>query len=119
MLWAAPCRLAAVWQPPALLHQGGPHAPPAERRMRSGAGAGGRSQSVAVNPAATAVAVSTPGSEGGAGVGGRPRPVGIAFEAAAAVHYRETSLVTRLVTSKVLVIGARNGFARNDLVTTS
>ena len=35
------------------------------------------------------------------------------------VHYRETSLVTRLVTSKVLVIGARNGFARNDLVTTS
>ena len=34
-------------------------------------------------------------------------------------HYRETSLVTRLVTSKVLVIGARNGFARNNLVTTS
>ena len=32
------------------------------------------------------------------------------------LHYRETSLVTRLVTSKVLVMGARNDFARNNLV---
>ena len=40
---------------------------------------------------------------------------GEVFTSGPRVHYRETSLVT----SNVLVIGARNGFARNDLVTTS
>ena len=33
------------------------------------------------------------------------------------VHYRNTSHVTRLVTREILVMAARNGFARNDLVT--
>ena len=37
----------------------------------------------------------------------------------AAIPFSRKRVVTRLVTSKVLVMGARNDFARNDLVTTS
>ena len=38
-------------------------------------------------------------------------------ERVACLHYTLTSHVTRLVTREILLMAARNGFARNDLVT--